>query len=60
MDFVRQSGLSEREIEQAAERTKYDDPSTVEEQLNWLAAAGFRSIDCIYKKLSFGVLAAVK
>ena len=37
-----------------------DDPSTIEEQLAWLKAAGFQEARCIYENLNFAVIYAAK
>lgn len=57
---VRESGLPEEAIERAFERIKLDDFGTLEAQLRMLETAGFQEVDCVYKNLSFSVLAAVK
>ncbi|MFD1466745.1 class I SAM-dependent methyltransferase [Hymenobacter caeli] len=57
---VRHSGLPEEAIGQAFERVKLDDFGTLEAQLRMLEAAGFQEVDCLYKNLSFAVLAGAK
>ncbi|MBJ6145292.1 class I SAM-dependent methyltransferase [Hymenobacter sp. BT559] len=57
---VQASGLPEEAIERAFERIKLDDFGTLEAQLQMLETAGFQEVDCVYKNLSFAVLAAVK
>lgn len=57
---VEKSGLSSKEVQEAIDRTSYDNPSTLEEQLNWLKKAGFRYVDSIYKYYHFCVMYAKK
>lgn len=57
---VQQSGLTEEEIQKAFERTGFDRPSTLAEQLEWLTAAGFSNVDILYKYLHFCVFYAKK
>ena len=57
---VRRSGLPDEAIQRAFERVELDDFGTLEDQLRMLEAAGFQEVDCVYKNLSFAVLAGVK
>lgn len=57
---VRELGVDERDLTAALERMKFDRAATLEEQLGWLADAGFREIDCTYKNLIFAVYAGRK
>jgi tRNA (cmo5U34)-methyltransferase len=57
---IQESGLSLKEVREAVERTSYDNPSTLEEQLKWLRDAGFKYADCIYKYCHFCVMYAKK
>lgn len=57
---VERSGLPPDQIAKAYERILCDDPSTMEEQLQWLRDAGFPHVDCIYKYCHFTVLYARK
>ena len=57
---VLRSGLPDEAIQRAFERIKLDDFGTLEAQLCMLETAGFQEVDCVYKNLSFAVLAAVK
>lgn len=54
------TGLSEKDLEMAYARMKYDNPSTLADQLQWLSKANFRYVDCIYKHHQFCVLYAQK
>ncbi|MDR3364156.1 MAG: class I SAM-dependent methyltransferase [Clostridiales Family XIII bacterium] len=58
--FIRESGMAEEELEKAAARMRLDTPSTVGDQLKWLADAGFAAVDCPYKYLNFAVFYARK
>jgi tRNA (cmo5U34)-methyltransferase len=55
---VENTCLSKREIQEAYERVRFDNPSTVAEQLHWLQAAGFSQADVIYKYFHFCVFYA--
>ncbi len=57
---VEQSGLPPDQIAKAYERVLCDNPSTMEEQLQWLREAGFPHADCIYKYYHFTVFYARK
>lgn len=50
------NNLTDDEIEEARTRAMYDDPSTLDEQLNWLIKAGFRNVECIYKYFQYCVM----
>jgi tRNA (cmo5U34)-methyltransferase len=53
-------GLSEKEREIAQSKMEHDMPATLFDQLNWLYEAGFKYVDCIYKKHQFSVMYAQK
>lgn len=57
---VQNSGLTIPEIKSTFERTRYDDPSPLEDQLLWLKGAGFRIVDTIYKRYRFAVILSEK
>jgi tRNA (cmo5U34)-methyltransferase len=57
---VRELGASERDVSAALERMKFDRAATLEDQLDWLVAAGFRDVVCTYKNLMFAVYAGTK
>ena len=56
----REIGVHERDLQQALERMKYDDAATLEDQFEWMRAAGFSDIDCAYKNLIFAVYSGRK
>lgn len=56
--FVENSGLSREEIEKGYERIRFDNPSTLAEQLEWLRDAGFCHYDILYKYYHFCVFYA--
>ncbi len=58
--FIKNSGLSDDEIQQGYERVKFDNPSTMDDQLSWLREAGFSQFDIIYKYLHYCVFYAKK
>ena len=53
---IRALGVSEAEIEKAAQRMSFDRCATVEAQLGWLRDAGFSDVDCSFKSWRFAVL----
>lgn len=53
---VESSGLSEKEILSAYERTKLDKMSSLDEQMQWLTEAGFSDVDVMYKYYKFVIL----
>ena len=55
-NYRRNSGLSEDYLKETNELMKYDNPSTLYEQMQWLTEANFRYVDCIYKYHQFCVL----
>ena len=57
---VRELGVDDRDLAAALERMKFDRAATLEDQLEWLRAAGFRDIDCAYKNLIFAVYCGLK
>jgi tRNA (cmo5U34)-methyltransferase len=57
---IEASGLSREAIDAVYERMKFDQPSTVKEQIDWLRGAGFSEVDLLYKYLPFGVFYAKK
>ena len=64
LDALRQyhsrSGLAAKDIEMAYERMRYDNPATLDIQLQWLTGAGFKQVDCLYKFRQFCVIYARK
>lgn len=57
---VRANGCTEAEVQAALERMKVDRTATLEDQLTWLRAAGFRDVDCWYKHYRFAVYSGRK
>ena len=57
---VRELGVDDRDLSAALERMKFDRAATLEDQLEWMRAAGFRDIDCAYKNLIFAVYCGLK
>jgi tRNA (cmo5U34)-methyltransferase len=53
---VRQSGVAEERIRESIDRrTTYDRDALLADQLQWLKAAGFENVDCVYKAYFVGV-----
>jgi len=59
-EYHKSTALSERDIEMAYERMKYDNPATLYEQTQWLYESGFKDVDCIFKRHQFCVMYAQK
>jgi len=57
---IEKSGLSKDEIMGSYERMRFDNPSSLADQLAWLRAAGFETADCLYKYYHFCALYAKK
>jgi tRNA (cmo5U34)-methyltransferase len=55
---VRELGASQSEWESALERMRVDRNASVEQQLQWLTAAGFADVDCLFKDHRLAVLFA--
>ncbi|MDL2246408.1 class I SAM-dependent methyltransferase [Methanobrevibacter sp. OttesenSCG-928-K11] len=53
---VLSSGLDENIIKIANERRKFDDPSFLDTQLNWLKEFGFKEVDVPYKYYIFAII----
>lgn len=60
LEAIRQSGLPEAAIEASLERRKLDINAKLSDQISWMEDAGFKSVDCMYKYLDFGVFAGRK
>lgn len=56
---ARELGASESEWAASCERMRVDRNATVEEQLEWLSAAGFAHVDCLFKDHRLAVLVGV-
>ena len=59
-ESIEASGLSREAIDAAYERMKFDQPSTVVEQIVWLEEAGFADVDLLYRWLPLAVFYARK
>ncbi len=55
-DEIRAAGLSEAEIRNAQNRMEFDRCATLEDQLQWMRAAGFEDVDCSFRSGRFAVL----
>jgi RimJ/RimL family protein N-acetyltransferase/ubiquinone/menaquinone biosynthesis C-methylase UbiE len=55
LDAVRSRGISELDLRAAQHRMTFDRLAPLNEQLQWLEAAGFEQVDCWYKNLCFAV-----
>jgi tRNA (cmo5U34)-methyltransferase len=54
------SGVDRLEYERAVERMRHDRCATVGDQLEWLRAAGFAEVDCIFKQWRFAVYYGIR
>ncbi len=54
------SGIVEKERELWLQRRELDRENTIAESIAMLKQAGFRSVDCIYNYMKFGVILAIK
>ncbi|MCL1901511.1 MAG: class I SAM-dependent methyltransferase [Endomicrobia bacterium] len=59
-DLVIESGMNKKKVMKAFGRTKLDKPSTAQDQLKWLKAAGFKTSDILYKYCHFCIFYARK
>jgi tRNA (cmo5U34)-methyltransferase len=57
---ARAAGASDDELRGGEERMQADRPASLEHQLDWLRAAGFRDVDCFYKHFMFAVYAGFR
>ncbi len=58
---VRRAGAAEAEIQASIRRRQeYDRDALLADQLQWLKAAGFANVDCVYKHYFVGVFLAMK
>jgi len=57
---ARELGVDEPDLRAALERMKLDHAATLDEQLGWLRARGFREVACEYKNLIFAVYSGRK
>ena len=57
---VRRLGVTQADLDAAAERMKHDQTAMLADQLRWLGEAGFRDVDCAYKNYMFAVYSGRK
>lgn len=57
---IENSGLPKEEVQKTLKRMEMDDPSTLNDQIEWLKEAGFKSVDCLYKYRNFCTIYARK
>lgn len=53
---IRAAGMDDAGVAAAAERMTHDICAPVGDQLDWMRAAGFRDVDCLFKSWRFAVL----
>ena len=54
------AGVTDEQMKIVYQQMRLDDPSRVDEQLEWLSNAGFPIVDCIYKYNNYATLYAKK
>jgi ubiquinone/menaquinone biosynthesis C-methylase UbiE len=59
-DYIDKSGIKETEKTAGIERKKLDKENTVAETVELLKASGFKTVECIYSFMKFGVIVALK
>lgn len=57
---IQASGISQTEYDRWLERKKLDRETSVQEEINWLKEAGFKTVECVYLKSKFAVILAIK
>jgi ubiquinone/menaquinone biosynthesis C-methylase UbiE len=57
---IQNSGLTENELQKWLERRELDRENTIELTVNLLKKAGFRTVECVYSYMKFGVIWAMK
>ena len=60
MNWIQEAGLSEHELLKIIDRMRYDKPSSLTIQLQWLKEIGFQNVDCYYKYFNFAVYSGRK
>jgi tRNA (cmo5U34)-methyltransferase len=56
LEVIQQANLEEDDKAVILERMKFDNPATLEDNINWLKEAGFKDVDVYYKYYNFVVL----
>ncbi|HXW84269.1 MAG TPA: methyltransferase domain-containing protein [Candidatus Binataceae bacterium] len=57
---AREIGVIPADLEAALTRMKFDQTATIDEQLEWVRAAGFREVGLAYRNLIFAVYSGIK
>jgi len=60
MNWIKETGLSKNELLKIIDRMRYDRPSSLNIQLQWLKEIGFSNVDCYYKYFNFAVYSGRK
>jgi len=60
MNWIKEAGLSKNELLKIIDRMRYDRPSSLNIQLEWLKEIGFSDLDCYYKYYNFAVYSGRK
>jgi len=60
MNWIKEAGLSKNELLKIIDRMRYDRPSSLNIQLQWLKEIGFSNVDCYYKYFNFAVYSGRK
>lgn len=59
-DGLMHSGLSEQSLERWRERRKFDRECSLQDEITWLKAVGFQTVQCVFSHQKFSVLVAIK
>jgi len=59
-NYINHSGIKPEEKAAGMERRKLDKENTIHETIELLKTSGFRTVECIYSFMKFGVIIAVK
>ena len=59
-DHLAVAGFSHTELAAMVERMALDRPAPLDDQLEWIATAGFETVACVYQNANFGVLTGTR
>jgi tRNA (cmo5U34)-methyltransferase len=59
-EHIKNSGISGYEKNSWTERRKIDKENSIEETIKMLKEVGFKTVECIYRYMKFGVILAIK
>ena len=59
-NYINHSGITPEDKAAGRERNKLDKENTIQETIELLKSSGFKTVECIYSFMKFGVIIAVK